>query len=54
MIGRVGNDGKLCITNMLTNKNNCILAHAFNATAIQINKIDNIIVTCGVDRVFKQ
>jgi hypothetical protein len=54
MIGWVGNDGKLCITNMLINKTNCILAHAFNATAIQINKFDNTIITCGGDRACKQ
>lgn len=39
---------------MLANKTNCILAHAFNATAIKINKFDNTIITCGGDRLCKQ
>lgn len=53
MIGWVGNDGKLCILNLLTNKTNCVLAHAFNASAIHINKFDNNVITCGGDRLCK-
>jgi hypothetical protein len=39
---------------MLTNKTNCILAHASNVTGIHINKFDNTIISCGGYRVCKQ
>ena len=49
----VGIDGKLCLGSWLRNITNCILAHSFNATAIEYREIDGLVLTCGGDRTCK-
>lgn len=53
MVVWVGNDGKICTANPLSNKTQCTLAHAFNATIVYAHASLNQIFTCGGDRMCK-